>query len=150
MASEATTIGWANTITWGIVLIGWITVHCSTLSRERRKEKRDSVSRIIEEIKAIEILAVTFHTSDNFDPQSSDSLIWRISRVTRSLQRPPLKSLNIDLSLMVRFRREFTLQNTDASTFAPQAYNSGIIKGIRAITDKIIETIEAAKDKAFV
>lgn len=146
MACEATT-GWANTVTWGMVLVGWFVVHCATLSRERRKEKRDAVSRIIEEIKTVEDLAVTFHTSEKFDSQTSDLLIWRVNRVIRTLQRLPLQALDIPLGLMVRFRKGLTLLNTDVSTFAPQTYHGDIIKGIRTVTDEMLETIEAARDK---
>lgn len=148
MTCEAT-INWANTVTWIVVLVGWIAVHCATLSRERRKEKRDAVSCIIEEIRAVEVLAVTFHTSDKFDSLSSDLLIWRTNRVNRALQRPPLQTLDIPLSLMVRFRKRFTLLNTDTSTFVRQTYHSEIIKDIRSVTDEIIESIEAARDKYF-
>lgn len=148
MACEATT-GWANIVTWGLIVLGWFIVHRATLSREHRKEKRDSVSCIIEEIKAVEKLAVEFHTSDKFDSQASESLIWQVSRVTRTLQRPPLQALEIPLGLMVRFRKGLTLQNTDASSFVSQTYHCNIIKGIRDVTDEILETIEVARDRCF-
>lgn len=148
MACEATT-GWANTVTWGMVLVGWFVVHYATLSRERRKEKRDTCSRIIDEIKTIENLAVTFHTSEKFDSQTSDLLIWRVNRVIRTLQRLPLQTLDIPLGLLIRFRKGLTLQNTDASTFAPQTYHGEIIKSIRTVTDELLETIEAARDRNF-
>lgn len=148
MTCEAT-INWANTVTWIVVLVGWIAVHCATLSRERRKEKRDAVSCIIEEIRAVEVLAVTFHTSDKFDSLSSDLLIWRTIRVNRALQRPPLQTLDIPLSLMVRFKKGLTLLNTDTSTFVRQTYHSEIIRGIHSVTDDIIESIEAAREQYF-
>ena len=149
MACEGTAIGWANAVTWGMVLVGWISVHRATLSRERRKEKREAVTRIIEEIKAVEDLAIRFHTSEKFDSQISDALIWRVNRVTRTLQRPPLQILDIPLGLMVRFRKGLTLLNTDASTFVTQTYHGEIIKGVRAIADELLETIEAARDRNF-
>lgn len=149
MACEEAATNWANTLTWGMVLVGWFVVHYATKSRERHKENREAVARIIEEIKAVENLAVKFHTSEKFDSQTSDSLIWRVNRVNRTLQRPPLKILDIPVRLMVRFRKELTLLNTDSSTFLTQTFNSEIVKGTRAVTDELLEKIEAARDKNF-
>lgn len=149
MACEEISVGLANAATWGIVLAGWVVVHCATLARERRKENREAVTRIIEEIKAVENLAVTFHTSEKFDSQISDSLIWRVNRAIRTLQRQPLQTLDIPLGMMVRFRKGLTLLNTDASTFAMQTYHCEIVRGIRSVTDELLTEIEAARDKEF-
>jgi hypothetical protein len=124
-------------------------VYAAALSRERRKEKRDAVSCTIDEIKAIENMAVKFHTSKKFDSQGSDEYIWRVNRVIRTLQRQPLQNLKIPPPLMVRYRKGLTYLNTDASTFVPQEYHGNIIRELRAITDEMIETVEAARDKNF-
>ena len=144
------TNNWANAVTWGIVIVGWLVMHRMTLSRERRKEKRDATNCIIDEIKAVGHLAITFHTSEKFNPQTSDILVWRVNRVIRTLQRLPLQTLDIPLGLMVRFRKGITLRNTDASTFESQQYHGDLIKGIRLVTDEILETIEKSRDKIFV
>ncbi|MDD5329702.1 MAG: hypothetical protein PHX38_06845 [Sulfuricella sp.] len=144
-----TAVNWANAATWGLVLAGWFVVHKMALSRERRKENRDAVNRVIEEIKSVGRMAIVFHTSDSFNSETSDSLIWQVSRINRTLQRAPLNMLNIPLSLMVRFKKGLTLQNTDASTFTPQSYHGDIIKGIRTVTDQLLETIEEGRDKKY-
>lgn len=138
-----------NIATWLIVLIGWIVVHLATLSRERRKEKRDAANSIIEELKIVEQLAVVFHTAEKYDSGASDTLIWRVSRVIRTLQRPPLKILDVPLNLMVRFRKGITLRNIEPSTFSTQTYHCDLVRDIRTVTDEMVESIEASRDANF-
>lgn len=139
----------ANGATWALVLLGWYVVHRTTLLRERRKENRESVAQLIHDIKATEELAVRFNTAEQFEPLVSESVIWQTSRIIRTLQRKPLKDLNIPLTLMVKFRRGLTLMNTDASSFQTQTCNGDVVIGIRSITDRMIEAVEAARDKHF-
>ncbi len=143
------TISNTSIVTWLIVLGGWIVVHSATLARERRKEKRDAANTLIEAIKAVEQFAVCFHTAEKYDSSASDALIWRVSRLIRILQRPPLKAMDIPLNLMVRFRKGITLKNIDPSSFTTQTYHSDLIRDIRNATDEMIESIEAARDVCF-
>lgn len=142
-------VDWADIVTWVLVLGGWGVVHLTDLSHERRKEKREAVARIIDEIKDIESNAVAFHSSESHCAQASNSLTWRVGRLNRCLQRPPLNSLNIPLPLMVRFKRALILKNTDASSFVSQANYGELIVDIRQITDDMIEAVEAARDRKF-
>lgn len=148
MAYESV-VDWADIVTWLLVLAGWSAVHLIELSHERRKEKREAVTRTINEIKEIENDAISFHSSEIYCAQASDSLTWRVVRLNRCLQRPPLTSLDIPLPLMVRFKKALTLKNTDASSFVSQAYHGELIVDIRKISDEIIEGIEAARDRKF-
>lgn len=148
MASDPAA-NWPDVVTWGLVLIGWGVVRASQLSQERRKENREAVARVMDEIKEIESIAIRFHSSTSFCAQTSDGLIWRVGRLNRSLQRPPLIDLNIPLPLMVRFKKRLTLRNMDASSFVQQAYHDELIVGVRQIADEIIEAIEAARDKKY-
>lgn len=50
---------------------------------------------------------------------------------------------------MVRFKKAFTLNNTDSSSFVSQTYHGELIVGMRKITDEMIEKIEAARDREF-
>lgn len=148
MAFESGT-GWSNVVTWFLVLVGWFVVHRTELAQERRKENREAVTRIIDEIKELEGRAIGFHSSEKYSAEDSEWLTWRIVRLNRCLQRPPLNSLKIPLALMVRFKKAFTLNNTDPSSFAPKEYHGDLIVGIRRITDEMIEAVEAARDREF-
>lgn len=141
--------GWPDVVTWLLVLAGWLVVHRTELEHERRKEKREAATRIVNEVKDLEGQAIAFHSSREYSAEDSDSLTWRIVRLNRRLQRPPLNNLNIPLALMVRFKKAFTLKNTDASSFVPHEYHDELIVGIRRITDEMIEALEAARDREF-
>lgn len=150
ITSDAMACQFSDAATWVLVIAGWYVIHRATLSRERRKESRDAVSKSIDQIRSIEDLAIKFHTSENFNTESYESLIWQINRTIRSLQRPPLKELDLSKSLLSRFRREITLNNADASTFEQQDRGSIIVKDIRTTTDRLLDAIEAARDAKFV
>jgi len=48
-------------VSWLLIIGGWLFVHRATLSRERRKEKREEINNTIQEIRAIENIAIDFH-----------------------------------------------------------------------------------------
>lgn len=147
MACES--VDWSDWVTWGFVLAGWTVVHLTQLSHERRKENREEVTRVIDELKEIERQAVAFHVSESYSAQESNSLIWRVGRLNRRLQRCPINSLEIPVPLMVRFKKAVILNNTDSSSFVTQAYHGNLIIGIRQITDEMIEILEAGRDRVF-
>lgn len=135
-------------ITWLLIILGWLFVHIATLQRERRKERRDTAFKIIEEIREIEAKAIKFQSSSEFNSQDFDSLIWRINRIINKLQRPPLKYLHVHVNMMMRFRQNLT-QNTDFSTFVMQTHDGNIIRCIHEVSDELIDEIEAGIDIYF-
>lgn len=142
-------INWADVVTWLIVFAGWGFVHKTALSRERRKEKRETLSSLILEIRNIEKLAMEFHAGEKFNSYISESIIWKISRTIKSLQRAPFNDLKIPDTLMIQLRKDLTLSNMDASTFSPQDYHGEIIRNIRTTVDDLIDSIEAERDRVF-
>jgi hypothetical protein len=148
MACESA-VDWPDWVTWGLVLSGWFVVHRTELHQERRKENRVAVTQIIDEVKEIERQAIAFHSSEKYSAEASDSLTWRIGRLNRCLQRVPLDELKIPLPLMVRFKKAFTLENADSSSFVPQAYHGMLIVGIRQIADEMIDAVESGRDRMF-
>lgn len=142
-------VDWSDVVTWSLVLLGWFVVYRSELANERRKERREAVTQLINEVKEIERHGIEFHSSEKYMADASDSLTWRIGRLNRCFQRPPFRALDIPLPLMVRFKKAFTLNNTDSSSFVSQTYHGELIVGMRKITDEMIEKIEAARDREF-
>lgn len=136
-------------VTWLLVVLGWLVVHRKTLERERRKEHREASQRIVNELREIEQEATAFHRSQQFDGDRAESLMWRVTRAIKSLQRPPLSTLQINISCLSQLRRSITLRNFDASSFSTQQASSEIVKDIRYATDDLIEEIEAARDRKF-
>jgi len=137
---------WPSVITWLTVFGGWFVVHRASLYRERRKEKRDSARILLEDLACLERKAIAFHTSNHYDSHVAAELRQETERIVRRLQRLSLSELNIQIGLMVRLRRSITLQNADASNFAPQGADGQLICGIRAAIDDLTASVEVAKE----
>src|SRR5689334_10731024 len=97
-----TTPWWANLVTWVLILVGWYIVHLATLERERRKERRELVQLTLEALRELEADAAKYHTAATFDSIALDALVYKTGRIIRSLQRVPLKELQIPVWRMVR------------------------------------------------
>lgn len=125
--------------TWILVFIGWAVVHRATLSRDRRKEKREISMQICKDIVELQSAAIDFHTASDFNARKSTDLAQQVERIILRLQRPPLSELNIPLTRMITLRRQITKHNIDPTDFRSQPVDSQIIFGIRnAITDLVI------------
>ncbi|SCZ86434.1 conserved hypothetical protein [Nitrosomonas mobilis] len=146
----------------GVLIIGgWFVVHKATLSRERRKEKREIINNVLEEIRAIESIAVDFHNSVIFDGKVNSNITLRIDRLSRKLQATPFAELGISRDLMIQIRQAITLKHFDKSDFPTvfqritqrNPYSAShieiLIKDINAATDDLIDCIETAKNTNF-
>jgi len=60
----------APTITWVLVLIGWIVVHWTTARRARRQEELGMLAAIEKRVIALRDLAVSYYTSPASDSDS--------------------------------------------------------------------------------
>ena len=129
-----------------LVLGGWYAVHIATLSRERRKERRDASKAAIDELGKLAVEARKLHSAATFDVNQADLVIYKTQRIIRALQRPPLLDLDLSISKMVRLRKSITLNNTDASSFCSQCTYSPILLEIRAAIDELIESVEERRD----
>ena len=137
---------WLSALTWLIVFGGWVVVHKSTLSRERRKEKRDTAKFLVDNLADLERKALAFHTSQHYDSHVATELRHEVERIIRRLQKVPLSELSIPTGVMVRLRKSITLKNTDASTFAPQGAGEQLLFDIRIAIDNLISSIDVAKE----
>lgn len=137
---------WQSLTTWVLVLLGWYAVHLATLSRERRKERRDAAKAMIDSLASLAIKAREFHTAAKFDEFAADDLTYKTDKTIRALQRPPLEGLDISVSKLVRLRKAITLKNADASSFATQPSPSAMLQDIRAAVDDLIDAIELARE----
>lgn len=154
---------WAQLlVSWLLIIGGWFFVHKATLSRERRKEKRETIDRVLEEIRSIESIAIDFHSSKVFDKKINSNITLRIDRLSKKLQAPPtFNELMIPTQLMIEFRQAITLKHFDKSNFPfivqrimkgnpyPATSIELLIKDINAATDDLIDYIEDAKNTMF-
>lgn len=141
---------WTSLVTWVLVFVGWFAVHKTTLSRERRKEKREVAWQICIEFRTTERSAIDFHTAQSHDNRKATDLRQDIERLIRRLQRAPLSELDIPFRCMIRFRQSITRQNVDPSDFAAQATDSDLVQNIRDTTTDLIEAIENRRNHCWV
>lgn len=142
-------IGWPTFFTWLLVLIGWVAVHRATLSRERRKERREACGKLVERLIELESSARAFHVATSFDAHRFDVLRYETDRLISSLQRPPINTLDLPLGRMVRLRKSITLNNVDPKTFVAQSAGSAILRDIRSAVDDLIDAIEGARERQW-
>lgn len=153
---------WAQLlVSWALIIGGWFFVHKAALSRERRKEKREVIDRVLEEIRAIESIAIDFHSSKIFNKKVNSNITLRIDRLSRKLQAPPFAALGISTDLMIQIRQAITLRHFDKSDFPtavqrimkrspyPATSIEILIKDINSATDDLIDCIETAKNTKF-
>jgi hypothetical protein len=140
----------SSIITWALVFGGWWVVHKATLSRERRKEKRETAHQICIDLRAVECLAIDFHTAQNHDSRKATDICQDTERLVLQIQRTPLSELSIPLYRWTHLRRSITLHNVDPSDFSPRPANSELIRDIRNAVTDVIDAIEERREQCWV
>jgi len=136
-----------NLVTWGLAFGGWFAVHQATLSRERRKEKREAAKDTCVSLRTIERSALDFHTAATYSSRVANDLRQDTERIIMQVQRKPLSELNVPLSRLIQLRRSITRHNIDPSDFAQQLPDSDLIRDIRNAVTDVIEAIEAQREQ---
>lgn len=113
------------------LVIGWLATHLFSEARERRKEARAQLDKLIDRIAKFENDSASFHTAQIFDAAKNGALLSDFDRIQRVLHRMPLVP-NIDQlsGLLIGLRRAVTLKNFDASTFSSESPGSDLLVGI--------------------
>lgn len=136
-------------VTWVLVCAGWYFVHKTTLTRERRKEKREIAIKFCKDILDLQSTAIDFHTAKAFDPRKSADIGHQIEQIIHRLQKAPLRELNIPRFCYIALREKITLTNIDLSDFKSQKHDSEIILDIRTAADDLIIAIEDARERVW-
>lgn len=131
-------------ITWALIVVGWVTVHYLTLTRERQKEIRELKSKLIERILEVESRSISFHQASNYSQDEARSLVAEIERVSSTIARKPLSTLAIEPKVVAQFRRSITLKNFDQSIFSSQSANSRLLSDISLRTETLTNVLEEA------
>ena len=131
-------------ITWVLIIVGWVTVHSLTLTRERQKEIRELKSKLVKQILDVETRSISFHQASNYSRDESRSLVAEIERVSSAIARKPLSSLAIEPKVVTEFRRSITLKNFDQSIFSSQSADSRLLNDISLCTETLTNALEEA------
>jgi hypothetical protein len=135
--------GWTDAIPWIVAAVGWGATHLLSEARERRKEVRAQVDKVLDRLAKIEEAARDFHSADSFDQKKSLFILSEIHRLERILTRIP--GMNIDnlVSVIILHRRAITYQNFDMSSFQRLDLGGELIGDINAATQDFEDEIEA-------
>ena len=119
---------WIAAIPWIIAAIGWVATHFLSESRERRKEVRSQLDKVLDRLSKLEESAREFHTSAQYDAKKATSIVFEIDRIERFLHR--LAVINVDdlVPVIIHHRRAITFKNFDKSSFSPVDFNSRMIR----------------------
>lgn len=135
--------GWTEAIPWSIAAIGWGATHLFSEARERRKEVRAQLDKVLERLAKLEEAARDFHTADSFDQKKSLAIISDIARIERVLTRLTAIDINNLVQVIIHHRRAITFRNFDKSSFEKQDASSERISDINAATQDFEDEIEA-------
>ena len=134
--------GWTEAVPWIVAALGWGATHLFSEARERRKEVRTQLDKVLERLAKLEEAARDFHTAESFDQKKSLSILSDIDRIQRTLMRLTAIQINNLVPVIILYRRAITLQNLDKSSFKKQDASSEMISEINAATQDFEDEIE--------
>jgi hypothetical protein len=134
---------WTDAIPWIVAAVGWGATHLLSEARERRKEVRSQLDKVIERLSKIEENARSFHTALEFDQGKAASLLYEIDRLERSLTRIAKIDVETLIPVIVHHRRAITYKNFDRSSFTTQELGNELIGDINSDTQDFEDEIEA-------
>ena len=141
--------GWTEAVPWIVAAIGWGATHLFSEARERRKEVRTQLDKVLDRLAKLEVEARDFHTAETFDEKKSLSIISDIERIQRILAR--LIAIDADnlVQVIIHHRRSITYRNFDKTSFKKQKPSSEMISDINSATEDFEDEIEAQYRLAY-
>lgn len=121
---------WTEAAPWLLAILGWFATHFFSEARERRKEVRSQVDKLLDRLVKIEGFARDFHTSASFDEKISSELLSQLNRLEGVLGRISRFDIDNFVGVLVHLRRSITLNNFDKSKFSTQSYGSQLLSEI--------------------
>ena len=143
---------WTQIVTWLIVISGWWLVNRQNNIREKRKEIRALIDKVLFLIDEIEQQAIHYHTK----AEMSDEIAFQLKRGLHQKLRDKLKILNLrEINTdscsqpLKELRQAITLKNFDTTSFAQQNLSSNIITNIWFARDKLSQEVEKCFLKTY-
>lgn len=110
--------------------------------RERRKEFRGRLDKIIEFIEEARFESMSFHSSD-YDSQKSEEIIYKFESLYRMIQGIPYYNNRPEITNIFNvFKKSVTLDSFDMSNFYRKDHGSDYIKEIYYTSEALIERLE--------
>ncbi|MEG8233812.1 hypothetical protein [Pseudomonas orientalis] len=139
---------WFYPVTWALVIIGWLIVNWQNNRREERKEIRTALSKIFDDVAALQNEAITYHTSASRNFNLETKIVMMESRLSEHLSYLRIRNSSYT-SEYASFVDSIMLNNFESSTFFRQAPSSIIIESIRDTSSELESALELEFSNLF-
>lgn len=134
-------IGVKDVITWVVILLGWYTVHHFSAKRDREKEARDYLRKIVSFTEELAQDAIAYHTAKSRDEEREEVILRKIQRLSFMLQLAKKMTSRRDFPLVRNLRKSITLTNFQTNKFKQQEPRGEIILSIIREEEELIKTL---------
>lgn len=138
----------SDTVTWTMVLMGWLVINAQHNRRETRKEIRKSLDTLFENLKTLTDDSVKYHCSE----ERQKTLAEKIKRDIKSIIMT-VASLGLlhhrDGRLCIELRSSITLDNFDTNSHQQFDTNDILVLDIFDAVDNLSKALEMAFDRKF-
>lgn len=152
MLGSNTSFDWAQVVTWGLVIAGWLFVDRKNNEREKRKEIRALVDKTQSMLDQIEEGAVRYHTQGHDDHLARSIKVCLYRKLPDALKIANLRGIMIEDQdrRIIDLRQAITLHNFDsANRYTPLSLNESTILSIGEYKDILSSALEVAYHKQY-
>jgi hypothetical protein len=133
----------SGALPWLVAAIAVFVTHLLSESRERRKELRFQLDKLIERLLALEERGMQFHISEKFNEAEARWIETEISSLERLLQRLLGRFPQTLAEALTFHKRAFTLSNFTKDVHKQQAPGAALVVALTDATVEYEEQIEA-------
>lgn len=144
-----------------MVVVGWYVVHKAQANRERRKQIREYVTDLRDDLANLEKLVFDYHTSER-DVAKEHEIISKLGRFERAcstlprfiysqrfLKAVPLEKLNVDAKCMQELRKAMTLQHFADEHLSAIDVHHALIQQMESTAVDMQEALERVRIEAL-
>ena len=139
----------AQSISWVLIVAGWMVINNQNNRRETRKEVRASLLELYKFLDEIEDSAYEYHTTDG-DTGKARKILRAIQQIAPRIimaRRGPI--VFHYTKALTNFRRAITFENFDTSTFERKRPEDPFFDAIAAAKRELITALELAYSQAY-
>ena len=141
-----------------LVVIGWFVVHKAQSNRERRKQIRDYVGDLCDDLADLEKMAVEYHTSDR-DKAKEQEIISKLGRLEKSCSTLPrfiesqkfkfkavdLRILKIDGKRLQVLRQSMSLDHFGDEHTGALGHQDDLVLNLQLAAEELHEALEGVR-----
>jgi hypothetical protein len=137
-----------------LVVVGWYVVNKAQSNRERRKQIREYISDLCDDLEEIETLAITYHTTGREEEKEQEiisklgrfekacSMLPRFTKSQKYLKAVPESKLAVDGKLLQVLRKAMTLEHFGDEHSGALSRRDAHIQKLELASDEVQEALE--------